>query len=82
MTKEKIKNHQALISFIVSINWSRSHFLVCVVRWNFFGRRDANSRSDVLRNLAVDGESGRRKKVRIDQAIVIRPKMRNNIYTR
>lgn len=79
MTKEKKKNHQALMSSIVSINWLRSHFLVCVVRWNFLGRREANSLSDVVRNLAVEGESGSMKNVRTDHAMVMRPKIRKSI---
>lgn len=59
MTNEKKKNHHDLMSVRLSMNWARSHVLVCVVLWNLYGRSAANSRSEGERNLAVCGESGK-----------------------
>lgn len=59
MTNENRKNHQDLTSFRASINCPLSQDLVCVVLWNLYGRRAANSRSEAERKRAVCGESGK-----------------------
>ena len=68
------------MSFAVSMNWDLSHFRVWVVRWNFFGLKDANSLSAGVRNRALRGESGRKNHSTTPHAIVIRPNTRNRSF--
>lgn len=56
---ENISNHHVFGSTNVSLNCARFHCLVWVVRWNFFGRKEASFLSVGVRKWALDGESGK-----------------------
>lgn len=79
MTKEKSRNHQAWKSFRTSNACDQLNFFVCVVCWNFLGRREATSRSRLFKKRAVEGESGRKNHNTIDQTMVMSPKVTNRI---
>jgi hypothetical protein len=76
----KNMNHHDLGSLNVSINCVLLHSLVCVVCWNFFGRRDANVLWAGERNHAFSGASGSRNHKATPHAVVISPNIRNSIY--